>query len=61
MLELGKLAEARTVAMFHHEPERNDDALDQIAVHCEEWARERAKAMRTIVARERVTLDLLKG
>ena len=29
VLELAQKAEARTVALFHHEPERDDDALDR--------------------------------
>lgn len=58
VLALGKLAEARKVVLFHHEPERDDDALDRIAKHSDAWTAEHAKAMKAIVARERETLDL---
>ena len=58
MLALGKLAEARNVALFHHEPERDDEALDRIAAHCNAWTEANAKAMNAIVAQERHTLEL---
>jgi hypothetical protein len=46
------------LALHHHEPERGDDALDAIAEDAASWARENAPAMRAIVAREGLTLDL---
>jgi phosphoribosyl 1,2-cyclic phosphodiesterase len=58
VLELGRAAEARAVALHHHEPERDDDALDRIALDADAWARVEAPAMRTIVAREGLSLEL---
>lgn len=58
VLALGQLAEARNLALFHHEPERDDEALDRIATHCAQWVKERKQKMNAIVARERLTLDL---
>ncbi|MBS1152352.1 MAG: Metal-dependent hydrolase of the beta-lactamase superfamily [Myxococcaceae bacterium] len=58
VLELGRLAEARNVALFHHEPERDDEALDRIAAYSDAWVAQHAKQMRALVARERETLEL---
>ncbi|HEY6462836.1 MAG TPA: hypothetical protein VIY73_21850, partial [Polyangiaceae bacterium] len=58
VLGLGKQAEARALALHHHEPERADDALDGIAEDAAQWAAENAPSMRTIVAREGLSLEL---
>ena len=61
VLALGKSAEARTLALHHHEPERDDDALDAIAADAEQWAKENAPEMKTVVAREGLTIELNHG
>jgi ribonuclease BN (tRNA processing enzyme) len=58
VLALGRDAEARTVALYHHEPERDDDALDRIGVEAEQWASARAPGMQTIVALESLALEI---
>ena len=58
VLELGRLAEVRCVALHHHDPDRDDDALDAIASISARWAAENAPAMRTLVARETEELEL---
>lgn len=58
VLELGREAEARTLALHHHDPERDDDALDAIARASNEWAHAHAPKMQTLVAREGLTLEL---
>ena len=58
VLALGKQAEARVLALHHHEPERDDDELDRIAAAAEAWTRTEAPAMQAIVAREGLSLDL---
>lgn len=55
---LGQQAEARTIALHHHDPDRDDDALDAIAADAARWAREHAPAMRAVVAREGETFEL---
>jgi phosphoribosyl 1,2-cyclic phosphodiesterase len=60
VLALGKDAEARVLALHHHEPERDDDALDRIAADADAWTEEHAPAMKAMVAREGVEL-VLKG
>lgn len=58
VLALGKDAEARVLALHHHEPERDDDALNRIAADAEAWSRANAPAMKTTVAREGATVTL---
>jgi phosphoribosyl 1,2-cyclic phosphodiesterase len=52
VLALAHDAGVSTVALHHHEPERDDEALDRIAKDSEAWARENATGMRVIVSRE---------
>lgn len=58
VLELARAAEARAVALHHHDPDRDDDALDEIAASSAAWAREHARGLETIVAREGLARDL---
>jgi phosphoribosyl 1,2-cyclic phosphodiesterase len=59
VLELARLAEARTVVLHHHDPARDDRALDEIAVHARAWVRSHAPAMTCLVAHEGLTLDVM--
>jgi len=59
VLELARQAEVRSVALFHHEPERDDEALDQIGVNASAWLKEKGSASQALVAREGLTLTLL--
>jgi phosphoribosyl 1,2-cyclic phosphodiesterase len=58
VLELGRAAEARRVALYHHDPDRHDDALDQIEHDAKEWWRQHAKAGEVLVAAEKLRLEL---
>jgi ribonuclease BN (tRNA processing enzyme) len=58
VLALGRDAEARITALYHHEPERDDDALDVIAEGARKWTGDHAPAMEAIVAREGYSVDL---
>lgn len=60
VLDLAKEAGARRVALHHHDPERDDDALDRIGGEAQSWARAEAPALETIVAREGMTIDLAR-
>ena len=51
-IRLCKLASAKRLAIFHHDPERDDNALDQIEMDaCHQWRG-------ALVARERQHIDL---
>ena len=58
VLALARDAEARAVALFHHDPDRDDDALDAIAAHAAGWARDHAPGLSAIVAHEGLELAL---
>jgi phosphoribosyl 1,2-cyclic phosphodiesterase len=59
VLELSRKAEATTVALFHHEPERDDEALDRIGVSASVWVKEKGSATQAVVAREGLTMTVL--
>ena len=50
--DLARRAEARRVALFHHDPDRDDEALDRIAVTTRRWLDEHAPATASLVAAE---------
>ncbi len=58
VLALARDAEARAVVLHHHDPDRDDDDLDEIARAARTWAGERAPALNTLVAKEGLTLSL---
>jgi phosphoribosyl 1,2-cyclic phosphodiesterase len=58
VLAFGKSCSARMLALHHHEPERDDDALDRVAAFSDEWTRANAPAMKAIVAREGESFEL---
>jgi len=58
VLALGREAEARALALFHHDPSRDDDALAAIERNAVAWAAERAPAMKVLVAAEGMTVDV---
>src|SRR5205807_915643 len=51
-------ARVTAVALHHHDPDRDDDALDAIAAGATRWARSHAPSLETIVAREGLVLEL---
>jgi phosphoribosyl 1,2-cyclic phosphodiesterase len=56
VLALARDAEARTVALHHHDPDRSDAALDAIAAHAAAWADRHAPSLRAVVAFEGMVL-----
>jgi phosphoribosyl 1,2-cyclic phosphodiesterase len=58
VLALARDAEARTVALHHHDPWRDDHALDLIAAHARAWCRAHAPAMSTLVASEGLSVEV---
>lgn len=58
VLDLARSAETRTVALHHHDPWRDDAALDVIAAGAREWAAEHAPKMSALVAQEGLTLEI---
>lgn len=56
VLELARTAEARAVVLHHHDPDRDDAALDAIAIDAVGWARAHAPGLHAHVACEALTL-----
>jgi phosphoribosyl 1,2-cyclic phosphodiesterase len=52
VLALGLSAGAKHLVLFHHEPERDDDALDALGARATQFFRDRASTTRVSVARE---------
>lgn len=59
VLDLGRSAGARRVALVHHDPMHNDTALDEIALMSQAWTRDHAPEMISIVAAEGLILEIL--
>jgi phosphoribosyl 1,2-cyclic phosphodiesterase len=58
VLDLGRAASARSLVLHHHDPDRDDDALDLIGVEANAWAKEHARGMQVVVAAEGSTLQV---
>ncbi len=58
VLRLGMKAEARTVVLFHHDPDRSDDDLDAIAKTSEDWLRHHGSLSGLAVAKEGLSYQL---
>jgi len=58
VLNLGVLAEPKRLVLFHHDPDRTDDALDAIGERSQKWIAEHAKGTEVIVASESLTLEV---
>lgn len=61
VLELGRKAETPHLVLFHHDPDRDDDALDAIGARAQAWLAEQKSAARATVAREGLVVRLEGG
>jgi len=57
VLTLGRMAETPRLVLFHHEPERDDDALDAIGSRASAWLRDNAPRTQAIVAHEGLNIN----
>jgi phosphoribosyl 1,2-cyclic phosphodiesterase len=60
VLKLGEYAKPKDLVLFHHDPDRSDDALDQIGLEAKTWLAEHAKNVGLLVAHEGLAIDLGK-
>ncbi|MEZ4219555.1 MAG: MBL fold metallo-hydrolase [Polyangiaceae bacterium] len=58
VLRLGKLAEPKRLALFHHDPDRRDDELDAIGTRAAAWLKDNAAMTQVVVACEGLSFDL---
>ncbi len=48
----------KRLVLYHHDPDRSDDALDRIAVEAQEKANQSASPLEVVVAREGMELAI---
>jgi len=60
VLRLGVLAEPKQLALFHHDPERSDSALDQIGETSQAFIKSEGKHTQVLVASEGLSVQLKK-
>jgi phosphoribosyl 1,2-cyclic phosphodiesterase len=58
VLDLARRASVETIALHHHDPDRDDAALDVIAERAAAWVKAEAPGMVSVVAAEGLTLEL---
>jgi phosphoribosyl 1,2-cyclic phosphodiesterase len=61
VLELGEKAETPHLVLFHHDPDRDDDALDAIGWNAQDRLRRNKSATHATVAHEGLVIQLEKG
>ncbi len=61
VLKFGKLARPKMLVLFHHDPERDDAALDALGAQANAWMREQGVPTEVVIAREGLSLDLPLG
>ena len=57
-VELGLEAGVGKLVLFHHEPRRTDDQLDQQVAQCRQLVQDRGGTMQVVAAAEGLTLSL---
>ncbi len=61
VIELGKLAETPHLVLFHHDPDRDDDALDALGWRAQRLMHDNQGDAKVTVAHEGLVVDLDKG
>ncbi|HVY64368.1 MAG TPA: MBL fold metallo-hydrolase [Gammaproteobacteria bacterium] len=56
--ELALATEVETLVLFHHEPRRTDDELDQRVAECQALVKDRGSSLRVMAAAEGLTLTV---
>jgi len=57
VLKLGQYAKPAQLVLFHHDPDRSDDALDKIGAEAKSWLAEHAKSVGLLVAHEGLSVE----
>ncbi len=60
VLELGVLAQPGKLALFHHDPDRTDDALDELGKRSAAWLKQRVGSVELVMASEGLSFHLPK-
>jgi phosphoribosyl 1,2-cyclic phosphodiesterase len=57
-IDVAAKAKVRRLALYHHDPDRSDDALDRIAADAQRQMKEAAPGIEVVVAREGMQLEV---
>jgi ribonuclease BN (tRNA processing enzyme) len=57
-IDVAVKAQVKRLVLYHHDPDRSDDALDRIAVEAQKQTNERARGIEVLVAREGMELTI---
>jgi phosphoribosyl 1,2-cyclic phosphodiesterase len=57
-IDVAARAKVKRLVLYHHDPDRSDDALDRIGPETQKEASERAKGLEVVVAREGLELTI---
>ena len=57
-IDVAAKSKVKRLVLYHHDPDRSDDALDRIAVEAQKKADERAPGLEVVVAREGMELAI---
>ena len=57
-LDVAAKADVKRLVLYHHDPERSDDALDKIAKDAQRMAAEKRNGLEVLVAREGLELEV---
>ena len=57
-IDVAAKAKVKRLVLYHHDPERNDDALDHIGRDAQRTGRERLPGLEVVVAREGLELEV---
>lgn len=58
VLNLARDAEVKNLVLFHHDPDRDDDALDEIGRRSAAWMAQQSPGTRVLVALEGLSLEI---
>ncbi|HUQ41096.1 MAG TPA: MBL fold metallo-hydrolase [Candidatus Limnocylindrales bacterium] len=57
-IEVAAKAKVKRLVLYHHDPDRTDDALDHIGRDAQRTARQRSAGLEVLVAREGLELEI---
>jgi len=57
-IDVAAKSKVKRLVLYHHDPDRSDDALDRIAVEAQEKANQSASPLEVVVAREGMELAI---
>src|SRR3954471_14577075 len=57
-IDVAAAAKVRRLVLYHHDPDRSDDALDHIGRDAQKLGRERSSGLEVVVAREGLELEV---